>query len=126
MAVALVVVVTGALVGLAELPVHEGLGDLVGVTGVTGVDGDAVAVEHVPGSVPDASADESLDTQLGEEGGEASVGVLSRTNYLRLDVGSVHGEYLELTGLSEMLEDLSVCVSDCEFHATAIGRPVFN
>ncbi len=123
---AVVVILAGAPVGPDELALDERLGHVVDVSAVAGEDVDAVALEHVPGAVSDASADECLYSKLSEEVGKGAVGVDPCSDYLRGDIGTVDCEYLELTGLSEVLEDLSVIVSDCEFHKTAMDGAVYN
>ena len=124
MAVAFVVVVAGALVLLDDLSVHECLGDLVHVTLLSGIDLDAPVLQHVPRTVTDTSAEECLNALHLEEGGEGSVGVLSGIEDGGLSaVGVV---YLELSRLSEVLEDISAHVCDCKLHVGSNVIAVYN
>ena len=71
------------------------------------------------GTAADASADEDVNSQAGKQSCQcavtASVGVNDLCLYYGIVLDIIH---LELCGMAEVLEDLSVFVGYCNFHFT--------
>ena len=120
-AMAVVIVVAGAPAVAGEVAVDQRLGRIVRGPGDARIHLDAAVHEHVPGAVADSPADQCGDAVVPQELCQSAVGVAAG-----VQDGGLAGlgvEDLELPGLSEVLEDLSIVVSNCESHVlTQIQR----
>ena len=122
-AVAVVIVVAGAPAVAGEVTVDQCLCRIVSGSGDSRVHLDPAVHEHVPCAVADSPADQCGDAVVPQELGQSAVGVAAG-----VQDGGLAGlgvEDLELPGLSEVLEDLSVVVSHCESHAFASINAVY-
>jgi len=100
-----------------ELPVDDVLHVVVGVAGESGVDLDAHHAEGVDRSSSDSAADELGNAHVPQVDGECLVAVAAVVDYLGGDYFSIFNlVYLELLGVAEVLEDLSVLVGGSYEH----------
>ena len=115
-----VMVVTGGR--LSELKgALQQLGDTrIGVAGASGVQLDAGLGQGHLGTASDAAADEAVHAVGCQEARQSAVAAAVGVHHLGGDHGAVfHVVEFELGRVAEVLEDLSVFIGNCDFHADA-------
>ncbi len=118
---AVMVVAVGHGAG-GELPVDDVLHVVVGVAGESGVDLDSHHAEGVDRSSSDSAADELGDAHVLQVDGERLVAVAAVVDYPGgYDLPVLDLVDLELLGVAEVLEDLSVLVGGCYEHDTGMS-----
>ena len=87
------------------------------ISGCTGVKSDACLCQGISCSAADAAADQNLNAMGCKEACKCTVAAAVGIHYLAgEDLSVLRLINLKLFGVSEMLENLSVFVSNCNFH----------
>ena len=105
--------------GAAEEQFHS----LVRVTGYASVNGNAGFHQSIAGTAADAAADQHVDALLTQQTGQSTVAAaIGVQNLGGNNLALSHFIDLELGGVAEVLEDVAVFISNCDFHKNAFFR----
>ena len=89
----------------------------VGITGTAAVELDAGLCQCHLGAAADAAADQNICIQAAQHACQSTMTAAVGVHHLRCnDCAVLHFVDLELLGVTEMLEDLTVSVSNCDSH----------
>ena len=89
----------------------------VSVTTATAVQGDTCLLERHLGTAADATADQHIRVKPGQNAGQGTVTTaVGINNFGRNDAAVFHFIDLKLLGMTEMLEDHTVGISNCNSH----------
>src|SRR5699024_5302228 len=120
-AVVMLAVVVAMDVGLVvQAARQQGVHRRVGRAGGPAVQPDARGGQGGLGAAADAAADQNVGPQLLQDAGHGAVALAAGAHHLAAeDLPVFHIVDFELFGTAEMLEDLAVCVGDCNSHGIA-------
>ena len=89
----------------------------VSAAGHTAVELDTCGCQSHLGTAADAAADQNVGLQSGQDTGQSAVAAAIGVNDLGgYDLAILDVIDLKLLGVAEMLEDLTVFISNCDFH----------
>ena len=114
---------------VGQAPRQQGGHRPVGVPRRAGVESDARLGQSVSGAAADAAADEGLHAVLPQEARQGPVAAAVGVHHPAGDHRAVfHVVELELLRVAEVLEYLTVFISDCDFHdkCSSLFRPEFR
>ena len=115
--VLVVVVIAADIRIVAEISGQQRMDSRVGITADTAEEPDARLCQRLLRAAADAAADERVHTVLHQEASQrtmaAAVGI---DHFGSDDPVAVDLIDLELLGVAKVLEDLAVCVGNCNFH----------
>jgi hypothetical protein len=113
-----VLMVTAIGVGVvAEIACNKSFNRLIAISAYTAQKLDARTGKCHLGTTSDASANQHVCTKRQENGCERAMSLtVGANNGAVCDFSVRYGVYLKLLGMSEVLKNLSVFVSNCNFH----------
>ena len=119
-ALAVVVVVAAHSRVIGQLARQEVTYGCISIALYAAVKGYACTSQCILGTGTDAAANQGVDILLLQEGGQGAVACAIAVKHVGILDGAVFdGINLELAGVAEVLENLSVIIGDCKFHASA-------
>ena len=116
----MVVMVAALDIGIiAKISGQEVCNRCIRITANTAVKLDTGLLESHPGTAADAAADQHIRIQAGQQTCQSTVTAAVGVYHFGRYNGTVfHVVYLELLGVTEVLEDQTVSVSNCDSHDT--------
>ena len=116
------IVVAAAGIGVKEQnAVGESLGSFVCIAGHTAIDSDTGLGKGHPGAAADAAANQCLDVMLSQQicQGAVAAGTGADNDGIH-NLTALDGVDLEGCGVTEVLEDVAVFISNCDFHENSL------
>ena len=116
----MVVMVAALDIGIiAKISGQEVCNRCIRITANTAVKLDTGLLESHPGTAADAAADQHIRIQAGQKTCQSTVAAAAGVHHFGCNHNIVfHFVYLELLGVTEVLEDQTVSVSNCDSHDT--------
>ena len=103
---------------VAEVTCQQILNCSIRITHAAAVEGDACLLQSHPCAAADAAADQNIHIQRLQQAGQSAVAAAVGVHHFRRNDGTVfHFVNFELLGVTEVLEDHTVGISDCDFHS---------